>query len=208
MNESPATSALVFDPILPVAVIALAGVLMLALTVHAYLRLGTILSSGRRVVLLCFRLLGIGLVVVLLLQPSRRETLPPPNREHVTAVAIDSSGSMKQRDMEAGTRLDAAKRLLTDAGVVGGDGLPTNARLRLYQFGADAQAVRGSVLGLEAAGASTRLHRTITTILQAQDGREAINALILLSDGHDHELVNPAKTGAAARGRQVPIYAV
>ena len=208
MNESPATSALVFDPILPVAVIALAGVLMLALTVHAYLRLGTILSGGRRVVLLCFRLLGIGLVVVLLLQPSRRETLPPPNREHVTAVAIDSSGSMKQRDMEAGTRLDAAKRLLTDAGVVGGDGLPTNARLRLYQFGADAQAVRGSVLALEAAGASTRLHRTITTILQAQDGREAINALILLSDGHDHGLVNPAKTGAAARGRQVPIYAV
>ena len=57
MNESPATSALVFDPILPVAVIALAGVLMLALTVHAYLRLGTILSGGRRVVLLCFRLL-------------------------------------------------------------------------------------------------------------------------------------------------------
>ena len=37
---------------------------------------------------------------------------------------------------------------------------------------------------------------------------EAVNAVILLTDGHDFELVNPVKTGALARIRQAPIYAV
>jgi len=37
---------------------------------------------------------------------------------------------------------------------------------------------------------------------------EAADALVLLTDGHDFELVNPAKTGATARNRQTPIYAV
>jgi hypothetical protein len=32
--------------------------------------------------------------------------------------------------------------------------------------------------------------------------------LILLTDGHDFEMINPAKTGAEARMRQAPIYAV
>jgi len=38
--------------------------------------------------------------------------------------------------------------------------------------------------------------------------RMKARALVLLTDGHDFELVNPAKTGFMARQRQTPIYAV
>jgi hypothetical protein len=37
---------------------------------------------------------------------------------------------------------------------------------------------------------------------------EGARALVLLTDGHDFELTNPAKTGFLARQRQAPIYAV
>ncbi|MEJ0088993.1 MAG: hypothetical protein WDM80_04465 [Limisphaerales bacterium] len=45
-------------------------------------------------------------------------------------------------------------------------------------------------------------------MLSTPAGDEAINALILLTDGHDFEMVNPVKTGLAARTREAPIYAV
>lgn len=199
---------IVFDPILPVPVIALVGVLLLALTAYLYLRVGAVISRGRNALLLLFRLTGIALVLLLLLQPSRQESLPPPSKERVTIVAVDTSGSMKQRDVESATRLDAAKSLLEEAKVVASGGLVENPRLHLYEFNVDAQSVQKSVLDLQANGASTRMHKSVTTMLSGSGAGEAINALVLLSDGHDHELINPAKTGSAARARQIPIYAV
>ena len=115
---------------------------------------------------------------------------------------------MKQRDVERATRLDAAKNLLQEAHVVSSGGLPENPRLHLYEFSADAQPVLKSVLDLQPNGPSTRLHKSVTTMLSGSGAGEVINALVLLSDGHDHELVNPAKTGLAARAQQIPIYAV
>ena len=208
MNGVESSPGLFFDPILPVPIIVILSALMLAVTGYVYLRVGSIISGGRNAVLLGLRLVGIALVTVLLLQPSRRESLPPPNRERITVVGVDSSASMKQRDVDSGTRFDAAKKLLQTASVVASDGLPANPRLRLFEFGAETRMVNGSVLALQPAGTSTRLHQAVTTMLNSQGAQEAINALILVTDGHDHELVNPAKTGAAARGRLVPIYAV
>jgi len=45
-------------------------------------------------------------------------------------------------------------------------------------------------------------------MLGAPAGDEVVNAVILLTDGHDFEMVNPVKTGLAAHNRQAPIYAV
>ena len=48
-------------------------------------------------------------------------------------------------------------------------------------------------------------HRTnVNTLLNTAASGEAIHALILLTDGHDFELINPVKTGAAARARLSP----
>jgi len=62
-----------------------------------------------------FRLAGLAVVLLLLLQPSRLEQVPPPVANRVTLMALDTSLSMKQRDVNGVMRLDAARNLLVDA---------------------------------------------------------------------------------------------
>ncbi|MGC3960749.1 MAG: VWA domain-containing protein [Verrucomicrobiota bacterium] len=206
--NSTVNQGIVFDPILPEAVIGLLGLLLLALTGFTYWRVGAVIPRWRNLLLLLFRITGIALVLTLLLQPSREESLPPPNKERVTVVAVDTSGSMKQADVEHAPRLEAAKTLLEATPVVADNGRPENPKLPLYEFSDDAHLVQKPISELQPNGPSTRLHKSIQTLLAGSGAGEAINAIVLLSDGHDHELVNPAKTGAAARARQIPIYAV
>jgi len=208
MNPALPSTSIVLDPVLPIPVVAMIAAALLFFTINVYLRVGTVIEHWRNILLLGFRMVGIALVVALLLRPSRQETLPPPTKERVTLVAVDSSLSMKQCDVGRLARLDAAKHLLVDSGAVGRNGLPGSARARLFEFSRDAQPLTGSVLDLVAKGDSTRFHQSVTTMLNTPGAGEVINALILLSDGHDFELVNPVKTGAAARTRQTPIYAV
>jgi hypothetical protein len=208
MNPAVPTTSIVLDPILPIPIVALIAAVMLFFTINIYLRVGKVIDRWRNIVLLVFRVAGIALVVALLLQPSRQELLPPPTKERVTLVAVDSSLSMKQRDVERVSRLDAAKNLLVDSGAVARNGLPESARIRLFEFNTDAQPLAKSVLDLTPRGNSTRFHKSVTTVLNTPAAGESVNALILLSDGHDFELINPVKTGAAARARQIPIYAV
>jgi len=202
------TGGLVLDPMLPMPLTALLAGVLLYLTARIYFKVGGGLGSWRKWVLLVFRAGGLGLVLALLLGPSRREALPPPPKERVTLIGVDTSLSMKQRDAQRASRLDAAKNALLEAGLIGRNGVPENPRLRFFEFGADAQPVVKSILDLTPKGPTTRLNQSILTMLKVPAGSEGANALILLTDGHDFELVNPGRTGAAARQRQVPIYAV
>jgi hypothetical protein len=208
MNGPFPNNDLVLDPILPVPLVALLGIILLLFTVRLYLRVGSPLNRWRNAVLLLFRLSGIALVVWLLLQPSRREFLPPPTTERVTLIGLDTSLSMKQPDAGNQSRFDAAKNLLLNSGAAGHDGKVASPRLRLFRFSDDARPVEKSILELAPAGKTTSFHKSVTTMLSAPAAGEAINALILLTDGHDFEMVNPAKTGAEARMHQAPVYAV
>jgi len=199
---------LILNPILPEPVVLIIGVVALALTVLAYWRVGRGLAPWRNLVLMLFRIAGVALVILLLLQPSREEKLPPPVRDRFTMVAIDTSASMKQRDAGETTRLDAAKELLLSGDVVPRNGVVADPHLRVFAFSDDARPVTGSVLDLAADGKTTRFHKSVTTMMGTLGNGEAANALVLLTDGHDFELVNPAKTGAAARSQHVPIYGV
>jgi hypothetical protein len=200
-------TSFVFDPILPVGGIAMLGLLLAGLTAGIYWRLGGRLGRGRNLTLLFFRLAGIGVVLALLLQPSREEEIPPVVTDRVTLVAIDDSGSMAQRDTALGTRLQAAQALLADAELVKPDGTPADSHTRLFKFAEDAAPLASARL-LTAGGATTRVHRSVATMLASLRPNESGRGLFLLSDGHDFELVNPAKTGFMARQRQTPIYAV
>ena len=91
------TSGLVFDPILPAPVIAILGALLLLLTLRVYWRVGGSIGLWRNLTLLCFRVAGIALVVLLLLQPSRREVLPPPTKDRVTLIGLDTSSNCSAR---------------------------------------------------------------------------------------------------------------
>ena len=203
----PGTPNLVWDPIIPIPAIVITSLALLALTLFAYWRVGSGLSIYRRLVLLIFRLLGLALLLLLLLQPSREVQLPPPAKDRPIVVAMDSSLSMKQQDVEHASRWDAAVHLLIDSETVGKNGTTDNPLLNLFQFGAEAQPITKSVLELAPSGKTTRFNQSIETMLM-NTGAQAPKAIILLTDGHDFEMVSPVKTGTAARTRESPIYAV
>ena len=195
---------IVFDPIAPVPVLILLAILLAGFSSYSYWRYGRSLAVWRSVVLILFRLSGLALVFLLLLQPSREEEILPPKVSRVTLVALDTSRSMKQTDVEKASRFEAAKTLLYNAGLTPSDSSDT----RWFEFNADASPVTKSLETLQPEGPTTRFDRSINTMLNSLAGGEEARALVLLTDGHDLEMVNPAKTGATARSRQTPIFAV
>jgi len=86
------------------------------------------------------------LVLSLLLQPSRKEQVPPPQIQPVVLAAIDTSRSMNQQDVKKDTRLEAAKQTLLDAELVPRDGVVNDPELRLFEFHEDAKLLSGSLL--------------------------------------------------------------
>jgi hypothetical protein len=202
------SNGLVFDPILPIPAIVVIGVLMLGLTGAIYWRVGTSIAAWRNGLLLFFRLVGIALVLLLLLQPSRLISLQPPTKDRITLIGLDTSLSMKQRDAGNETRFDAAKNLLQEAGAIASNGTPADARLRLFGFADGAQPLLQSIFDLAPTGKTTLFDKSINNMLGTIADNEAVNAVILLTDGHDFEMVNPVKTGLAAHNREAPIYAV
>ena len=203
-----AISDIVLNPVLPWPVVGLVGMLLAAATIWFYFRLGTPISRTQNILLAILRFDGIALLLALLLQPSRLEKIPPPTTERCVLVAVDASRSMRQPDADRVARLDAVRQLLVDSGLVGRDGRPVDARVRLFEFNDDAKPVSGSFLAVAPGGASTRFNKSVTTMLGTLAAAEAASALVLLTDGHDFELVNPVRTGTLAKNRQTPLYAV
>jgi hypothetical protein len=200
-------TGIVFDPIFPFGAVVALGVALFALTFVVYRGVGSRISGFQAFVLLAFRLIGVAAVVLLLLQPSCVEPIQPPQIDRVTVLAIDNSRSMAQRDVEAGTRMDAAKNLLRDADLLTLADAPANPLIRMFRFSETATPLAGAG-ELDASGPTTRIHSSVSGILSSLRANEGARAIVLFSDGHDFELVNPAKTGLATRARQTPIYAI
>jgi hypothetical protein len=199
---------LIFDPVLPLPVIGLLGLALLVFTMRVYWTVGSSIGHWRNGALMLLRLAGLALVLALLLQPSRREFLPPPTKDRVTLIGLDTSLSMKQRDAGNTTRFDAAKNLLLESGALAQNGLPADPHLRFFEFSDDARPLQQSLLDLAPTGKTTLFHKSVGTMLSASANDEAVNAVILLTDGHDFELANPVKTGLLAHERRTSIYAV
>ncbi len=208
MNSFMANLRFVFDPVLPVPLLLVVAGLFIALTLWSYYRINRSLSRGRSIALLICRVAGIAMLFVILLQPSRRVSLPPPKIDKVTLIAIDTSRSMKQSDVEQTSRLEAAKNALYQSGLLPGLGSSNAPGVRLFEFNSDATPISSALENLKAEGSSTRIHHSVSSILNSLSQSEEARALIVLTDGHDFELINPAQTGGLARSRHVPIYAV
>jgi hypothetical protein len=157
------TSELTIDPIIPVGGVILIGLALALVTLVIYARLGDTLGRGQKAFLLLLRLCGVALVALLLVQPSKLETIMPPQIDRVTIVAVDHSRSMAQRDTQQGTRSEAAQAILRDSGIVKGDTL-AGADLRLYRFSADATPLQ-RLSQLDTEGETTRIHSSVTSIL-------------------------------------------
>jgi len=207
MNGAPA-SGIVVDPILPLPVIVIIGTFLVLFTIRVYWRINASIGTTRSIALILFRILGIAIVIALLLQPSRREVLPPLSQDRVTLVGLDTSLSMKQRDAGNMSRFDAARSLMQDAGIIDHSGVRTDPHLLLFGFDSDARPLDQSVLDLDPTGRTTLFNKSIDTMLKTPANDKAVNGVILLTDGHDFEMVNPARTGLAAHDRNAPIYAI
>ena len=203
-----ANSGIVYDPVAPVPVLLSLAILMVALTVYAYWKTGGELAVWRKTFLLVWRLAGLAMVFLLLLQPSREEEIIPPRVNRVTLVALDTSRSMKQTDVEKTSRFETARNLLYNADLAPSAANLSSGGVRWFEFNADATPVLDSLENLKPEGVTTRFDRSVNTILNSLAGGDEARALVLLTDGHDLEMVNPARTGAMARSRQTPIFAV
>jgi hypothetical protein len=203
-----ASGELVFDPFVPIPLVGLLALLLGGLTIWVYWSTSFRLPPTRRVLLLVLRLLLVAGVLLLLLQPSRVLVDPRAAETKVTLVAIDTSRSMRQVDVDGRSRFEAARKLLWDAGVAPRAGAPASRDLRLLRFDTDAAPVAGPLDQLQPEGGTTRFHHAIQTMIGSLAAGEGADALFLLTDGHDHELMNAAQTALAARARRVPIYAV
>lgn len=206
MNPFLASSGIVFDPVAPMPVIGWVAALLAAVTLYSHWQTGAGLAVWRRVFLIFWRWAGLALVFLLLLQPAREEEITPPRVNRVTLVALDTSRSMKQTDVEKTSRFELAKTLLYNSDLAPAP--KGGASVRWFEFNADATPVADTLENLKPEGATTRFDRSVTTILNSLAAGEEARALIFLTDGHDLELVNPARTGATARSRGTPIFAV
>lgn len=201
-------SEVVLDPMVPLELVALLGLVLGAGTIWGYRKLGHHLSGWQTFLLATLRVLAVALVLLMLLQPSRLETVAPPTRERILLVGVDSSRSMLQTDAGKESRFAKAQEILFTADILPRNGMVTNAGIRMFHFAEDALPLAGSLLELKPEGKDTRFHRSIAGMVNSLGPGQQGQALILLTDGHDFELQNPARTGMAARTRQVPIYAV
>lgn len=201
---------IIIEPVVPVLAVATIAVALTMLTWFAYRQVGSRLGVWRNAFLMLVRVAGIVLVCALLLQPSVQEPVPTPQGKQVLLVGVDTSRSMLQADVQKQMRFEAARQTLFDAGLITREGQPKDAETRLFEFGEDATPVSASAsfINVLPKAPTTRLHRSVVTMLNSPGAAESAQALVLLTDGHDFELVNPAKTALAAKSRQTPIYAV
>lgn len=194
-----------------------------------------------RIVLAGVRALVFVLIVLMLLEPvlaveatlrvprrvlvllDRSESMTLPNGSEgagpTSAAAASAGGSSTP-----GTRIDAARALLQEAGDEGGalKQLAASHRLHLYGFGDSVQAVATLDPDVEARSASTPLDlsgltslppdaaatRLGSAVLDAATGQSEVDAVVLFTDGAS---TGGTELGAAARvleQRGVPVFIV
>lgn len=211
MKGSASIAAIVWEPVFPPFLILLAGLLLGYVAVRFYLRTSSRLSARRRVFLMGLRLLAILGICAILFQPMIEESFPRRHPKRVALVAVDSSRSMNEKDdQDQATRLDTARRLLAESGLIG----PSDAggeigEVRLFHFDATANPLAPRLLpALEATGETTLFHQSITSTMESLRTGEHCIGLFLFSDGHDFELTPSQHTAQLARSRQTAIYPV
>lgn len=201
------TSHRVFlDPMLPVPLLIVLGLLILSLTINVYFKDRAAVGWLRCILFTFFRMLAVAGLFLVLLNPQREISEPPKQLNKRVIVAVDSSASMAHTDEDSVSRIDEARRHLDRAGLIT-QGAPAYPGLSFFSFDEGAIQITTETLAtLPANGTDTRFHRSLSSLLQSAGNGESLAGLILLSDGHDFELVNPARTALEARNRNSPIF--
>jgi len=187
---------------------------VVGITVWVYLTVGRSVGKVKATILLVLRLIALALIIALLLRPSIEKTEKLEDSQNLTLVAIDTSASMEQPDADKATRIDAARELISQSGLLDaalneGDDENNGTEVRLYAFDDGARALPLDELHtVVPQGATTFIHSSLEAIIDTVSPNEKPRGLILFTDGHDLEMVAPSKTARLARTRDLPIFAV
>ena len=207
MNSSSTSSTVYLDPAFPIPLIIIAAVLLAALTLRTYFSDAKQLGYLRCIALTSLRLIGLSLVFLILLNPQREYTKAQEKIESRVIIALDRSASMQQHDGNAESRWNEALITIENAGLVTTE-TDLHKNLSYYTFSTNAVPTNSDALKrMIPDGDDTRFHQSVQNMLADRDGRK-LAAIMLLTDGHDFELTNPARTALEARNNQCPIYAL
>ena len=194
-----------FDPYIPLALwvpLALATAAMLAWYAAAGRRR---LPARRWWAVVALMALAAAVPLLVLLNPTWLEQVPPPAGKPLLTVLVDRSASMATRDAPGGeTRYQAGAALAT---AVAGQ-LKDQYEVRLRWFAATSAPCSPEALaGASPDGAATDLAAAVQGALE--DDRPQGQAVLLLSDGiHNVGGAEPLRQAAAkARAMAVPVYA-
>ncbi len=201
-------SRVFYDPVLPVPLLLLAALALGGLTLFTYARDRRSVGNRRCLGLIVLRLLGLAGLFFILLNPQREVSKRVELLEQRVILALDTSASMAHADGGNRPRLDEARLHLARAGLLHA-GKSQLKGLDFHAFDDGARPVSAAeIADLQATGEDTRFHQSLDAMLQSARGGQALAGIILLTDGHDFELVNPARTALDARARQTPLYAL
>lgn len=195
-----------FDPYIPMAMwTALAAVGTALIAVYAVASRGRLVGT-RRFGSLALMAVAIALPLVILLNPTWIEYLPPPAGKPVLNILVDRSASMATEDVDGESRFVAARRIASNMLEL----LSNRFEVGVRPFDVHSGAVSGSSSALDNLspdGESTDLATAIEDSLQdAPQGQ----AILLLSDGI-HNGAGGAdrlrRSIATAQAMAAPVYA-
>ncbi|MFT4901228.1 MAG: hypothetical protein ACI81V_000497 [Lentimonas sp.] len=206
MNTLGQESRIYLDPVLPLPLLGLIATAIITLTIVVYLRERSKVGWARWLTFTGFRLLGIAGLLLILLNPQREVTQAPKQINKKVIIALDHSESMAHTDFDSTSRLDEAKHILEQAKLIA-EGAPVLSGLQFFTFAETATRINVDALSqLSADGSDTRFHSSLNALLRNSDTGDSLAGILILSDGHDLELVNPARTALEARTRNSPIF--
>jgi hypothetical protein len=193
----------VFAPVIPAPLIALAGLVALALVVAAYGRLRRV-SRTDRALLGGWRALAIAIVLACLLRPMLVLSTAVAQR-NVLAILLDDSRSMRLADVDGATRASAMQRTFSDSSALM-RGLSAKFAVRVFRFAASATPVAGAA-GLTAGGARTDLASALDGVRDELAGMP-LAGVIIATDGADNGGSDMASSLLALEARRVPVHTV
>jgi len=195
---------LIYDPIIPIPWILSIAVVMLGAAIYHQVRSGRRLGKVRSGFLLITRLAAIALILILLLQPMRQESVPVPAVVKSLLFAIDTSASMKEPHRDGSSRIDAARAHLEAAGVLDAN----DRRLQWFTFSSTAAPSDAEQIRLAPCdGQTTKIDTSIAALLRMTNQAPPAG-LFILSDGHDFDLVPPGEIARRTRARDIPIFTI
>lgn len=197
---------ILYDPVLPIPILLLLALGLGSLTIFTYVKCQKSTGFVRSYVLCLFRLIALALTFFILLNPHKEVFKKIEKQEQRVIVALDTSASMAHRDNEQPSRIAEARIALDRADLVK-ERNPAYPGLQFYRFDESARMIPAvSLSQISADGNDTRFHQSIRSMLNTNSGKSDLAGIFLLTDGHDFELVNPARTAQEARRQKCPIF--